>query len=228
MKLPRILLVEDDRPLAELIRDYLVQHELEVSIEPHGNRAAPRILSERPELVILDLMLPGDDGLSICRRVRPLYQGLILMLTARGEEDAEVMGLDLGADDYLAKPVKPRVLLSRIHALLRRTPAQDAKSSADLVAGELRMSATAREAWMSEERIELTAAEFELLWLLASNAGQILSRQTILERTGGGEYDAVDRTIDVRVSKLRQKIGDDSKSPRIIKTIRGIGYIYVA
>lgn len=227
MKSPKVLLVEDDRPLAELIRDYLQQHQLEVSIEPHGNRAAPRILSERPDLVILDLMLPGDDGLSICRRVRPLYDGLILMLTARGEADAEVTGLDLGADDYLAKPVKPRVLLSRIHALLRRTAPKN-KAADEISTGELRISAGAREAWMRAERLELTSAEFELLWLLASNAGRVLSRQEILEHTGGGEYDAVDRTIDVRISKLRQKIGDDSKSPRLIKTIRGIGYIYVA
>ncbi len=168
---PRILIVEDDQRLAELTAEYLQANGFEVAVEGDGARAARRIVDSQPDLVILDLMLPGEDGLSICRRVRSQYPGPILMLTARSDELDQVQGLDLGADDYVCKPVRPRLLLARIQALLRRSEAVDSKRQ-EVTFGELRIDNRLREARLGEQLIELTGAEFDLLWLLASHAGR--------------------------------------------------------
>ena len=227
----RILIVEDDERLATLTRDYLENNGLQVSVESDGAKAVNRILDERPDLVVLDLMLPGEDGISICRRVRSDYHGQILMLTARTEDLDEVLGLEMGADDYVAKPVRPRVLLARIRALLRRSvaPAEDEveKNANRLVFGPLVVDSAMREAWLNEESIELTSAEFDLLWLLCSNAGRVLSREEIFAQLRGIEYDGQDRSIDVRVSRIRPKVGDDPMHPRLIKTVRSKGYLFV-
>jgi two-component system response regulator RstA len=225
----RILIVEDDLRLAELTRDYLVAHGLRVDIESDGAQAAARIIDERPDLVILDLMLPGVDGLSICKQVRPAYAGPILMLTARTDDTDQVQGLESGADDYVCKPVRPLVLLARIRALLRRREgAGEVEGTPQrLEFGTLRLDNARREAWLGEELIELTGAEFDLLWLLAVNAGRILSREEIFNALRGIEYDGQDRSIDVRISRIRPKIGDDPVLPRLIKTIRGKGYLFV-
>lgn len=227
----RILIVEDDRRLADLTREYLEANAFQVSIEADGARAAARILEERPDLVVLDLMLPGEDGLSICRKVRGGYDGPILMLTARSDDMDQVLGLELGADDYVCKPVRPRVLLARLRALLRRRegppeppPAERAQR---LCFGPLVIDSAMREAWLREQGIELTSAEFDLLWLLAANAGRILSREEIFTALRGIEYDGQDRSIDVRISRIRPKIGDDPMHPRLIKTVRSKGYLFV-
>ena len=227
----RILIVEDDPRLAELTCDYLRAHGLQASIEADGAQAVARILAERPDLVILDLMLPGEDGLSICRRVRPEYAGPILMLTARTDDLDQVQGLESGADDYVCKPVRPQVLLARIRALLRR---RDGAGEAGLAGvaqrlefGALQLDNARREAWLGGQLIELTGAEFDLLWLLASHAGRILSREEIFAALRGIQYDGQDRSIDVRISRIRPKIGDDPDLPRLIKTIRGKGYLFV-
>ncbi|MCW3148977.1 winged helix-turn-helix domain-containing protein [Stutzerimonas stutzeri] len=227
----RILIVEDDRRLAELTQEYLQgAGAFDVAIEADGARAVERIVSERPDLVVLDLMLPGEDGLSICRQVRDRYDGPILMLTARADDLDQVLGLETGADDYVCKPVRPRLLLARIRALLRRregneAPVTDVKR---LQFGPLVIDSALREAWLRGKGIELTGAEFDLLWLLSVNAGRILSREEIFSQLRGIEYDGQDRSIDVRISRIRPKIGDDPEHPRLIKTVRGKGYLFVS
>jgi two-component system response regulator RstA len=232
----QILIVEDDQRLAELTREYLESNGLQVAIESDGGRAAARIIAEQPALVVLDLMLPGADGLSICRTVRGAYAGPILMLTARTDDVDQVLGLEVGADDYVGKPVRPRVLLARIRALLRRhvgSPAaalpaeQQPPALRRLQFGALLIDNALREAWLGEQSIELTSAEFDLLWLLAANAGRILSREEIFSALRGIEYDGQDRSIDVRISHIRPKIGDDPERPRLIKTVRSKGYLFV-
>lgn len=225
-----ILIVEDDQRLAELTREYLQSNGLQVSIEMDGALAAARILQEQPDLVILDLMLPGEDGLSICRKVRGQYEGPILMLTARTDDMDQVLGLEMGADDYVCKPVRPRVLLARIRALLRRREGSEVAASERrrLQFGSLVIDSAMREAWLGEQSIELTSAEFDLLWLLTANAGRILSREEIFNALRGIEYDGQDRSIDVRISRIRPKIGDDPMHPRLIKTVRSKGYLFVA
>lgn len=228
----QILIVEDDQRLAELTREYLESNGLKVAIESDGAQAAARILKDQPDLVVLDLMLPGEDGLSICRKVRSQYHGPILMLTARTDDMDQVLGLEMGADDYVCKPVRPRVLLARIRALLRRSEGGGEPVPADsqrrLQYGVLVIDSAMREAWLREQSIELTSAEFDLLWLLASNAGRILSREEIFTALRGIEYDGLDRSIDVRISRIRPKIGDDPMHPRLIKTVRSKGYLFVA
>jgi two-component system, OmpR family, response regulator RstA len=236
----RILIVEDDERLADLTKEYLESNGLVVSIEPNGGHAVDRIITEKPDLVVLDLMLPGEDGLSICRKVRPTYNGPILMLTARTDDLDQVLGLEMGADDYMSKPVRPRVLLARIRALLRRIKDQSSISSPSsagsnesgdgptrLVFNNLVVDSSMREAWLDEKSIDLTSAEFDLLWLLSSNAGTVLSREEIFTALRGIEYDGQDRSIDVRVSRIRPKIGDDPEHPRRIKTVRSKGYLFV-
>lgn len=235
----RILIVEDDERLADLTKEYLESNGLVVSVEGNGALAVDRIKNEKPDLVVLDLMLPGEDGLSICRKVRPYYNGPILMLTARTDDLDQVLGLEMGADDYMSKPVRPRVLLARIRALLRRVSDQSsgdesgASENANgeepvrLVFNNLVVDRSMREAWLNDESIELTSAEFDLLWLLSSSAGTVLSREEIFTALRGIEYDGQDRSIDVRVSRIRPKIGDDPVHPKRIKTVRSKGYLFV-
>ena len=230
-----ILLVEDDVRLSALVQEYLQKQGLHVAIEHKGDKACERIINEQPHLVILDLMLPGMDGLEICKTVRPQYHGPILMLTARDEDIDKVVGLEIGADDYVTKPVQPRVLLAHIRALLRRfTPNNNHTNSpphnnknGDINFGRLRISPSAQEAWLNEQALSLTTNEFELLWFLANNAGEILSRDKILEELRGIDYDGLDRSVDIRISRLRKKLGDDTSQPFRIKTIRGKGYLFV-
>ncbi len=175
-------------------------------------------------------MLPGEDGLTICRKVRERYDGVILMLTARTDDMDQVQGLDMGADDYVCKPVRPRLLLARIQALLRRSEPVlpvAVENQRRLQFGPLVVDNALREAWLHEGSIELTSAEFDLLWLLVANAGRILSREEIFIALRGIGYDGQDRSIDVRISRIRPKIGDDPIHPRLIKTIRSKGYLFV-
>lgn len=225
----RVLLVEDDARLAALVREYLEQHGFAVTVEARGDRAAARILGERPALVVLDLMLPGCDGFEVCRAVRTRFTGPILILTARGEDIDHVMGLEIGADDYVTKPVQPRVLLARIRALLRRgAAAQASAETRDLTFGKLLVRASAREVVFNGQPIDLTSNEFEILWLLARHAGEVLGRDAILSALRRIDYDGLDRSVDLRISRLRKKLHDDPAQPTRIKTIRGKGYLFVA
>ena len=214
----RILLVEDDERLAKLTAEYLRKNEFEVTIEGRGDTAEARILKEDPDLVILDVMLPGKDGFEVCRAVRQQYKGVILMLTARDEDLDQILGLELGADDYIAKPVQPRLLLARIKALLRRAPGSgesgpSADETDELEFGNFRISQATRNAHLGEDIIDLTTAEFDLLWLLARHAGNILSRDDLLQELRGIGFDGLDRSIDARISRLRRKLGDDPENP---------------
>ncbi|PAU75146.1 winged helix-turn-helix domain-containing protein [Halomonas salipaludis] len=222
-----VLIIEDDERLAELTRDYLEANGFQVTVEADGARGVERIVSLQPDLVILDLMLPGEDGLSICRRARNDYAGPILMLTARTDDMDQVLGLEMGADDYVPKPVQPRVLLARMRALMRRTESGESGGEARLTFNNLVVDSATREAWLEGDRIDLTSAEFDLLWLLASHAGRVLTREEIFSELRGIKYDGQDRSIDVRVSRIRPKIGDDPNHPHRIKTVRSKGYLFV-
>jgi len=229
----RILLVEDDERLADLTAEYLRKNDFDVAIEPRGDTAEARILAEDPELVMLDVMLPGKDGFEVCRAVRAKYKGVILMITARDEDLDQILGLELGADDYIAKPVQPRLLLARIKAL-RRSPGAaspggenaDPEETTQLAFGNFSISQTTRSTHLGEASIDLTTAEFDLLWLLARHAGNILSRDDLLQELRGIGFDGLDRSIDARISRLRRKLGDDPENPTRIKTVRGKGYLF--
>lgn len=225
-----ILIVEDDLRLAQLTSEYLSGNGFTVSLENNGALAVERITEEQPDLVVLDLMLPGEDGFSICRRVRRSYSGPILMLTARADDQDQVQGLEEGADDYICKPVKPSVLLARIKALLRRVESHEPSQAAPEVLqfGKLSIDHARRCAFLEDQLIDLTGAEFDLLWLLAANAGTPLSREVIFKQLRGIEYDGVDRSIDVRISRIRPRIGDIGEQPQVIKTIRNKGYLFVS
>ena len=223
----RVLLIEDDFKLASLVREYLESVGYSVLHETNGAQAPARILSEQPDIVLLDLMLPGLDGKSVCEQVRPKYKGPILMMTALGDERNEVGGLDAGADDYLVKPVRPRVLLARIESLLRRTEGSTPQTDLPtrIECGDLEIDTTTREVKLRGNFIDLTTAELELLIYLARRAGQIVGRDQIYREVRGIEWDGMDRSIDLRVTRLRRKLGDDARAPRIIKSVRGEGYL---
>jgi DNA-binding response OmpR family regulator len=175
--------------------------------------------------VVLDVMLPGMDGFAVCRKVRETSRVPIVMLTARGDVMDRVVGLELGADDYLGKPFEPRELVARIQAVLRRAALRGAEENAR--AGDLEVSFTARSVRLGGRPLELTTAEFELLSLFLRNRGRVLTRERILDQTRGVDWDAYDRSIDILVSRLRQKLGDDARRPVFIKTVRGTGYSFV-
>jgi DNA-binding response OmpR family regulator len=225
--MPRILLAEDDQRLAELVRDYLGANGFQVDIVSDGLAVNDRVVEQPPELVILDIMLPGRDGLSICRELRRHYRGPVLMLTARDSDVDQVLGFEYGADDYVIKPAEPRVLLARIQALLRRCGAPSGEVST-LSFGNLHISTGSRQAALAGRDLHLSTHDFDLLWLLATHAGQVLGREELFTGIYNRPYDGLDRSIDVRVSVLRRKLGDDPQNPARIKTVWGKGYLFVA
>lgn len=224
----QILLVEDDSELAQMVSEYLQSNGFQVTIEQRGDTAVDRILQDAPDAVLLDINLPGLDGFDVCRRVRPRYDGLILILTARGDELDEIVGLEIGADDYMSKPVRPRLLLARLRSHLRKhVPSDAADQVREITVGSLQIHLNRRSVTLGEAEVQLTTAEFDLLWMLAEQAGQVVSREDIYPRLVGVNYDGQDRSIDLRVSRLRRKLGDDPATPTRIKSIRGVGYILV-
>jgi DNA-binding response OmpR family regulator len=229
----RILVIEDDVRLAVLIKAYLAKQGFIIAIEDRGDTGLARILAEQPDLVILDLMLPGMDGLTVCRKARQGYPGPILMLTAREDDTDQVVGLELGADDYVKKPVEPRVLLARIRAILRRfgITQENGKGETgkveELAFGALRLNQASQTATLCSLPVELTSNEFALLWILAQNGGKTMDRETLFQLTRGIGYDGLDRSIDIAISRLRKKLGDNTAKPWRIKTIWGQGYLFV-
>jgi DNA-binding response OmpR family regulator len=223
-----ILLVEDDRRLADLTAEYFSQNGFTVATESRGDQAMSHFAKLRPRAVLLDLMLPGIDGLTICRELREVFDGPILIFTARDSDIDQIIGLEAGADDYVTKPVDPMVLLARTRALLRRAESKQKNSAeSDITLGSLRISCQAQEVTLRGDSVPLTTHEFELLRLLAQHAGSVLSRDEIFHHLRGIDYDGLDRSIDGRISKLRKKLGDSATEPTRIKTVWGKGYLLV-
>lgn len=233
MTAPRLLLVEDDERLAELVRDALVRAGWNVTHCARGDDGEALMRREAFDIVLLDGHLPGKDGFDVLREVRRDFAGRIVMLTARDDDIDQVLGLEGGADDYIAKPVAPRVLLARLKALLRREAAAPAAAAPGAPAalpplrfGTLELRPAAREVRLDGAAIKLTTAEYELLLFLAQRAGSVVSRDDIMQGLRGLEFDGLDRAIDARISRLRRKLGDDADTPTRIKTVRGKGYLF--
>jgi DNA-binding response OmpR family regulator len=218
------LLVEDDTRLAALTAEYLRGHGVQVVVAVDGAAGLVEARRARFDVVLLDLMLPGRSGLEVCRELRSRSDVPILILTARGEEADRVLGLELGADDYLTKPFSPRELLARIQAQVRRARGQAGPTTQPLVLGDLELDPGSLRATLAGRELSLTGYEFQLLRVLAERAGQVLSRERLLELVRGSAEESFDRSVDVHVSRLRAKLGDDPKRPRLLKTVRGAGY----
>ncbi|WP_325894702.1 response regulator [Grimontia sp. NTOU-MAR1] len=231
---PLLFIVEDDTKLRQLLASYFREQDFDVREFDHGESAIGAILSEQPSIVMLDLMLPDIDGLTICRQIRPQFSGKVLMLTASDDDFDHVAALEIGADDFVTKPIKPRVLLARLRALLRREGSSSEmpetskpKSVSVLTFGNLSLNKARKWCEWSGEHIALSDSEFDLLWLLAASADEVLSRETLTLAVRGIEYDGLDRTVDNKVVSLRKKLGDNPSSPHRILTVRGKGYLFV-
>lgn len=226
-----IMLVEDDMSLAEWFSDYLTEHGYLVTLVNRGDAAIELIREDQPDLVVLDIMLPVKDGFDVCREVRGFYHGPILMMTARDQEMDEVLGLELGADDYVTKPIKPRAMLSRVKALLRRVNNKDQSLSDNkncIQLGQFHLDALSRTTILNGSKVAVSTSEFDVLWHLAQSAGQVVNRNELVKAIRGIDYDGFDRSIDIMVSRLRKKLGDDANNSFRIKTIWGQGYLLVS
>lgn len=235
----KILLIEDDEKLTQLLSLYLERNGFEVSVGHNGAHALELLQRCSPDLLILDLMLPGLDGLSVCREVRGDFQGKILILTASDDDMDQVAALEMGADDFVCKPLKPRVLLARIRMLLRRKdqmveeqevkaePVEPVEEHSQQLGG-LHLNQLTQRCTLNKTLVNLTPSEFELLWILVCHADQILSRERLVKLTRGIDYDGIDRTIDNKIVVLRKKLYDDPALPKKIITVRGKGYLFVA
>jgi len=223
-----ILVVDDDPGIQRLLTRYLNEQGYKTAVVGDGESMGRWLQNNRPDLIILDLMLPGEDGLSLTRRIRADSNTPIIMLTARGEEVDRIVGLEMGADDYLAKPFNPRELLARIRAVLRRssTPAEESHSTLDKVIrfGDFTLNIGSMELLKNGSRVALTSGEVELLIALAQNPERVLTRDQLMDKLNGGVRDPFDRSIDVRITRLRSKIEENPSSPQYIRTVWGKGY----
>ncbi|MBP7736280.1 MAG: response regulator transcription factor [Spirochaetes bacterium] len=220
-----ILIIDDDTKLTTLLSGYLGKFGMAVESASDPEKGLAILKKSLPDLVILDIMLPGMDGFEVCRRIRKNHTVPIIMLTARGDVADRIVGLELGADDYLPKPFEPRELVARIQSVLRRSA--DAKEGRRIVAGDLELDLDGRGASLAGKKVDLTAMEFDLLTLFARNPGVVLDRDRIFESIKGLDDDSFDRSIDVLVSRVRGKLGDDPRNPRLLKTVRGAGYKFI-
>lgn len=225
--MPHILVVEDDESIAEWICDYLTGHGFEVSVANRGDIAVDLIKTDKPDLVLLDILLPKKNGFEVCKEVRAFYSGPILMITACSQEADEVKGLELGADDYITKPVRLRALLARIQILLKKN-VSNSDALQVLEFGHSRLDARSRTVSINDSELAISTNDFDLLWQLASRVGSVVSRDALIQQLRGFEYDGFDRTIDNRISRLRKKINNQPNCPFQIKTIWGEGYLFVA
>ena len=223
----RVLVVDDDPELRQLLADYLTDSGFAVDLAGDGEQMRRVMARSMPDVIVMDLMLPGTDGLALTREVRAASRVPILMLSARGEEIDRIVGLEVGADDYLAKPFSPRELLARLRALLRRTHEPAAAPKPDgFKFGSYRLDPVARRLLCNGAEVELSSAEFDLLKVLVERPGRVLSRDVLLDLLKGYERDPFDRTVDIRVARLRRKIEPDPASPVFIRTVRGEGYLF--
>jgi two-component system, OmpR family, phosphate regulon response regulator OmpR len=222
----RILLVEDDPRLAEMLSEYLGEAGYRTTVAALGATALQCLSGAQYDAVVLDLMLPDMDGLEVCRQVRAASDMPVLMLTARGDAIDRIVGLELGADDYLPKPFEPRELLARLRAILRRRSRADASAPAALRFGRLEIDIAARDVRLDGVHCDLTGYQFDLLAALAGKAGRVLSRDVLMDLVKGEQLEAFDRSIDVHMSRIRAAIEDDPKKPRRVITVRGAGYVF--
>ena len=229
MQKPRLLIVEDDDALAELMQEYLSAQLFQLSRVASGDAAVEAIVETQPHLVILDLMLPGMNGLDVCRQVREAYSGAILMLTASQSEADHVAALELGADDFVTKPIEPRVLLARIRTQLRRLKVGSSPRNVGrdgvFDVGPLQVNVLSRSAHVDGEPVPLTTMEFDILAMLAKEAGAVVKRDDLYTRVMGTEYDGVDRGLDVHVSRIRRKLQRASFDTTRLKSVRAVGYL---
>ncbi len=225
----RILIVDDDRELCDLVSDFLEPHGFSVDVETSATEGLRRILTGNYQAVILDVMMPEMDGVELLKLVRRESDVPVLMFTSRGDDIDRVVGLEIGADDYIPKTASSRELLARLRAVLRRTTWREEREhteeAAPLFAAPIRLDTVSRRGWLDNDELELTRTEFDLLAILIRRRGHVLSRDFLLERLSGREHEWDNRSMDVHVSALRRKLGDDPRTPRFIKTVRGIGYM---
>ena len=224
----KILVVEDDAKIARLTRDYLEQHGFDVTLVSDGLAATREALRPEFDAVVLDLMLPGKSGFEVCREIREHSHVPIIAVTARVEVADRVLGLELGADDYVTKPFSARELLARIQAVVRRAEGRAGPRAREVKVGRVIVDSASLRATLDGQVLALTSYEFALLRALAENAGKVLTRERLLDLAKGNAEEAFDRSVDVRISRLRQKLGDDPRHPRLLKTVRGSGYMLVA
>lgn len=230
----KIVFVEDDPEVGSLIAAYLGKHDMDVIVEPRGDRAEEVVLREKPDLVLLDIMLPGKDGMTICRDLRAQWQGPIVLLTSLDSDMNHILSLEMGASDYILKTTPPAVLLARLRLHLRQHVAQSTgeKAASGLTQhkairfGTLSIDPVNRQVLLSGVNVTLSTADFDLLWELATHAGQIMDRDALLKNLRGVTYDGMDRSVDVAISRLRKKLLDSATEPYRIKTVRNKGYLF--
>ncbi|GAA3817464.1 response regulator transcription factor [Cellulomonas soli] len=220
----RVLVVEDDPAIAHLVAEYLTHDGFRVDVADDGEDGVELARQTRPDVVVLDLMLPGIDGLEVCRRVRTFSDAYVLMLTARGDETDRVIGLSVGADDYVVKPFSPRELSARVQAMLRRPRSADVEPGTVRRFGDLVLDPQAREVSVRGVPVELTRTEFDVLEALSARPRAVVARRRLLEHVWGEDWYGDDHVIDVHVANLRRKLGDDPAASRYVRTVRGVGY----
>ncbi|MDR7406272.1 MAG: response regulator transcription factor [Armatimonadota bacterium] len=223
----RVLVVDDDEAILSLLGSYLAREGFEVQTAGDGEAALAAARTSRPDVVVLDVLLPGLDGLEVLRRLRAEGEPYVILLTAKAEEADRVVGLELGADDYVTKPFSPRELVARIRAVLRRGRGRAEVPEAPLVFPRLRIDPARREVWRDGERVYLTPLEFDLLRALASFPGRVWTREQLIERVWGHDYFGDERVVDAHIKELRRKLQDDPARPSFIGTVRGVGYRFV-
>ena len=224
MSSPKVLIVDDEESILDLGRSYLSKEGFQVNTAMDGPTGLAKARAFKPDVVVLDIMLPGMDGIEVLRQLRTGSSAYVVMLTAKAEETDKVIGLSMGADDYLTKPFSPRELTARIRAILRRGRGETLDQPRVLAFKRLRIDPVRREVWNQDTSIDLTTLEFNLLYALASYPGRVLTREQLLERVWGADYFGDDRVVDAHIKKLRHKLGDDASQPTFVQTVRGIGY----
>lgn len=223
----KVLVIDDDEKLNRLLKEYLTQFGFSVITAAHPQLGLKLIAEQTPDMIILDIMLPDMDGFEVCREIRKTSDTPIIMLTARGEVTDRIVGLEIGADDYLPKPFEPRELLARIQSILRRATAKTTRPQKTAHFGSLKIDFDRQAAYLADTDLQLTTAEFEILALFVTKPGKVLNRDRILEALRGIEWEAFNRSVDVLISRLRHKLEDDPKNPQYIKTVWGSGYMFI-
>jgi DNA-binding response OmpR family regulator len=223
--MPRVLVIDDDPGIRDLLKEYLDARGFVTATAPDGPEGLRAADADRHDLVVLDVMMPGMDGLEVLRTLRATSTVPVIMLTARGDDIDRIVGLELGADDYLAKPFNPRELVARIQAVLRRAHTPSAEPDAAVHAGPLTVDPARRRVTLDGEEVPMTTTEFELLRVLVARAGRVVQREQLMELARGEDFAAFDRSVDVHISHIRRKLGDPARQPHLVKTIRGVGYL---